>query len=113
MDFPRPIASSHEGYPLIQAVHAEFIPLMLFLLDHGADAAEQEYSALRVAIGKKDLKLTKILLEFGEMNPKEGWTAALDHLLYVAIEFDAQDIVKYFIEDHRCVLPIEVLCMLN
>lgn len=60
---PRPYADSHEGYALTKAVHAGFLPLIHFLLDHGARPHWKDSLAVIVAIRQKNLKLVKTLIE--------------------------------------------------
>ena len=103
----------------MQAVRGEFIPLVQFLLDHGACPEQSSYSAIRVAIGKKNLKLVRILIELEEKletNAKEKWRCGQDIanvLSWVAVECDAREIVKYLMDEQGCVPLIKMGCMLN
>ena len=105
IDFVKPRPNSHDGYPLVRAVHARFTPLVRFLLDHGADPRERDCMAVKVAIRKKDLTMVKILIEF---EPEPGATAkkrrradrvvVTPSMLDSAVRCDARDIVTYFME---------------
>ena len=98
-DFPLPDLWRLGGYPLLCAVHAEFIPLVQFLLDHGANH-ECRKLAIEVAICRRNLKLVKMLIEF-EANTER--VIAYDFLVNLAIDYGAQDIVKYLMEEHGCI----------
>ena len=108
--FPKPMAGSHGEYPLVCAVHAEFIPLVKFLLDHGADPGWRDCLAVRVAIGKKDLKLVKMLIE---LEKPDRWMrnriVARGYLLDVAVKCNARDIVEYLMKEKKCVPQIRTL----
>ncbi|KAH9928712.1 uncharacterized protein B0H18DRAFT_1210218 [Fomitopsis serialis] len=58
-----PGADSWEGYALTKAVHAEFIPLVQFLLEHGASPQTKGALAVMVAIRRKNLPLVRLLIE--------------------------------------------------
>jgi hypothetical protein len=60
-----PSPSSHNGYPLCASITAypTSLPLTRFLLDRGADPGCNDGYAVRLAIGKRDLKLVKMLVE--------------------------------------------------
>lgn len=60
---PRPYADSWDGYALTKAVHAEFIPLVQFLLEQNASPDEKDGLAVMVAIRRKNLLLVRLLLE--------------------------------------------------
>lgn len=60
---PRPYSDSWDGYALTKAVHAEFIPLVQFLLDHNASPEEKDGLAVMVAIRRKNLPLVRLLIE--------------------------------------------------
>ena len=98
-DFPLPDLWRLGGYPLVCAVHAEFIPLVQFLLDHGAPHGSRKL-AIEVAICKKNLELVKMLIEF-EVNTE--MVIVQDFWVNLAIDYDARDIVKYLMEEHGCI----------
>ena len=60
---PRPYADSWDGYALTKAVHAEFIPLVQFLLGQDASPKEKDGLAVMVAIRRKNLPLVRLLIE--------------------------------------------------
>jgi len=113
------IANSHSGYPLVRAVHAGFIHLIRFLLNHGADPRLRGCMAVKVAIGKKDLSLVKMLIEFEpEGKGREGSAKRrrrLDRvtiesfMLDLAVRCDARDIVRYFVHEKGCVPHLRML----
>ena len=99
--FPKPmIHSYYGGHPLACAVDAKFIPLMKFLLDHGAEPAALDCLAIKRAICKKDLILVKLLMErlgtgrFSPLNRIRKFKGD-DFLHDVAVQNNAQDIVEY------------------
>lgn len=110
-------ADSHEGYPLIRAVHASHIPLVRFLLSHGANPSLKCALAVRIAIQKRDLELVKTLVERDAeedsmsqiiATQKRKTTAKRRRLedrvevtaamLQLAVEVDARDIVEYLMD---------------
>jgi len=60
---PTPDANRNEGYALTRAVHAGFLPLVSFLLAHGASPACKSGLPIMVAIKQKDLALVRKLIE--------------------------------------------------
>ncbi|EAU85569.2 hypothetical protein CC1G_06282 [Coprinopsis cinerea okayama7 len=58
-----PNVNANQGYALTKAVHAQFIPLVRFLLEHGAESDTKDGIAVMVAIRQKNLKLVKMLIE--------------------------------------------------
>ena len=98
-DFPVPQLVLLGPYPLECAVQAEFIPLVEFLLHHGAHRGWPDYSTVKVAIGKKNLKLVKMIIEDEDLSViRRGGISVKHFLLDAAIECDARDIVKYLME---------------
>ncbi|KAJ3537978.1 hypothetical protein NM688_g6587 [Phlebia brevispora] len=69
---PRPHVDSWEGYPLTKAVASRHIPLVQFLLDHGAAPALKNGLAVHVAIRLKDLALVKMLIEHTDTSGSES-----------------------------------------
>ena len=106
-----PDIDSYEGYALVRAVRANHIPLIRFLLDHGATAAHMDYQALDEAIQKGDLNLVKMLIEkdTGDQNVNENGKRSrtkdrifvTHRILEKAVDegLKAREIVKYFIEE--------------
>lgn len=62
---PKPNTNAHDGYALTKAVLADFVPLIAFLLEHGADPRLKRAIAVNVAIQRHDLGLVKMLVERG------------------------------------------------
>lgn len=62
---PKPNTNAHDGYALTKAVLADFVPLIAFLLEHGADPRLKRAIAVNVAIQMHDLGLVKMLVERG------------------------------------------------
>ncbi|OCH84052.1 hypothetical protein OBBRIDRAFT_822007 [Obba rivulosa] len=60
---PPPDANRHDGYVLTKAVYARFLPLVSFLLTHGASPACKGALPVMVAIRQKDLALVRMLIE--------------------------------------------------
>ena len=112
---PRPIpipdVDSYNGYPLVRAVRANHIPLIQFLLDHGATATHVDFLALREAIRKRDLNLVKMLIEKdtgdqdvnenGKRSRAEDRIVVTQKILEKAVNegLKAREIVKYFVEE--------------
>ena len=59
----RPNVNQFHGYGLTKAVFAGHVPLIRFLLEHGADPGCKDGLAIMVAINKRDLNLVKLLIE--------------------------------------------------
>ena len=84
---------------------------MRFLLDHGADPGEQDCLAVKVAIGKKELTMVKMLIEFepepvakgGKRRRRADRVVVTPSMLDLAVRCDARDIVRYFMEEKRCI----------
>jgi hypothetical protein len=60
---PQPDANCWNGYALTRAVASGFIPLVQFLLEHGASPACKSSIAVHAAIRRKNLPLVKMLIE--------------------------------------------------
>ena len=56
-------ADSYDGYPLTRAVYSAFVPLIRFLLSHGASPECKGGLAVTVAIRRKSLPLVRMLIE--------------------------------------------------
>ena len=121
-DIPKLDLNYPNGYPLTKAVHAEFIPLIKFLLDRHASPKCHDRLAVKVAIRKKELGLLKLLVErstsdsdngIGNGSGKQGRNkrrkladrVPLDvELLTLAIGVGAKDIV-YYLHEEKGVVP--------
>jgi hypothetical protein len=116
---PNPNVNSHEGYALTKAVHAKFIPLIRFLLDHGASPQGKNGLAVLVAIRQKDLALVKLLIERNDPQKSTAKRRKLKdrvevnrEMLKAAVRCDARDIVEYLIQEKRCVPDMQTLQMM-
>jgi len=125
---PYPDPNAHQGYALTKAVHANFLPLIRFLLHHGASPQCKNGLAVTVAIRKKDLPLVKLLIEpdaspiktqeGGKTNKAkrrrlEDRIAVNSDMLKAAVRRDAKDIVNYFIHEKACVPDLQTLQMMT
>ena len=119
-----PDVNSHEGYALTKAVQAGFVPLVRFLLKHGASPCYKNAIPIFVAIHRKDLSLVRLLVERVDMNPgpakeKGKRRRLLDRvqvtpeMLKVAVKLNAQDIVEYFTKEKGCVPDMQTLLMIR
>jgi hypothetical protein len=125
---PYPDPNAHQGYALTKAVHANFLPLIRFLLHHGASPRCKDGLAVTVAIRKKDLSLVKLLIEpdASPINTQEGGKpskakrrrledriAVNSDMLKAAVKRDAKDIVNYFIHEKACVPDLQTLHLMT
>ncbi|TFK45875.1 hypothetical protein OE88DRAFT_1639302, partial [Heliocybe sulcata] len=117
---PAPNTDSHDGYALTKAVYAGFIPLVRFLLEHGASPACKNGLAAMIAIRRKDLLLLKMLIERGDTPriPKstkrrklEDRMSVTPEMLKLAVKGDARDIVLY-LKEKGCVPNMQTLQLL-
>ncbi|KAF8072065.1 hypothetical protein FPV67DRAFT_1560757 [Lyophyllum atratum] len=127
---PRPNVNSHDGYALTKAVHARFLPLIRFLLDHGADPQYKSCLAVLVAIRQKDLGLVRLLIERDD-SPYEAGGGTVGRagkrkrrkledrvevnpaMLKAAVKCDARDIVDYLTREKGCVPDMQTLHMMT
>jgi len=117
---PAPNPDSHDGYALTKAVYAGFIPLVQFLLDHGASPACKNGLAAMIAIRHKDLPLLKMLVERKD-SPRVATKAkrrkledrmqVTPEMLKLAVKGDARDIVQYLTEK-GCIPDMQTLKLL-
>ena len=86
-----------EGYALAKAVHAQFTPLVKFLLDKGASPKSKGGIAVKIAIRLKDLDMFKMLVESwpGVKSPDREIAKSMMEL---AILSGAGDIVEFYRE---------------
>lgn len=117
--------NAHEGYALTRAVHAKFLPLIRFLLEHGADPQCKNGLAVIVAIRQKDLTLVKLLIE-PEDTPASGTkqrktkrrrledrVAVTRDMVRAAVKVDSRDIVEYFIKEKGCIPDMQTLHLIG
>lgn len=125
-DIPTLDLNYPDGYPLIRAVRAKFVPLIKFLLDHHASPESSDRLAVKVAIRKKALGILKLLVERSSVDPDNGSVNGngerrkkrqklaervnLDaELLNVAIAAGASDIIYYLHEEKGVVPNLETI----
>jgi len=114
---PPPDANSHDGYALTKAVHARFIPLIRFLLVHGASPQCKKGLAVMVAIRRKDLTMVRMLVEHPKSTQKrrklEDRILVTSEMLRMAVKCDARDIVEYLTLEKRCIPDMQTLRMMH
>ncbi|KAG2150620.1 hypothetical protein DEU56DRAFT_38041 [Suillus clintonianus] len=121
-----PDVNSHEGYALTKAVQVGFVPLIRFLLDHGASPRCKNSMSIIVAIYRKDISLVRLLVDRvdRESNPagqkEKGTRRKLEdraqvtpEMLKVAVKLDARDIVEYLMKEKGCVPDMQTLLMMR
>ncbi|EGN98968.1 hypothetical protein SERLA73DRAFT_122824 [Serpula lacrymans var. lacrymans S7.3] len=123
LKFRPPNANSHEGYALTKAVHAAFIPLIQFLLDHGASPRCKDGLAVLVAIRRRDLSLVKMLIQKDDVptiksgkskKPKlEDRITATQDMLKAAVKCNARDIVEYLTKEKGCVPDMQTILLMR
>jgi hypothetical protein len=115
-----PNPNSHEGYALTRAVHAEFVPLIRLLLEHGASPQHKRGLAVLVAIRQKNLPLVRMLIEREEPGGGRGAKKrrledrmeVTSEMLKTAVKAKARDIAEYLMQEKGCVPDIQTLHML-
>jgi Ankyrin repeats (3 copies) len=123
-DHPRlllvpPDADAHDGYALIKAVSAGFVPLVRFLLDHGASPHRRNYLAVMIAIHQKDLTMVRLLIErgYGEGTAKkprlDDRVPSTLEMLKKAVACGAEDIVGYFLNEKAIVPDMHTIQLLT
>lgn len=124
---PPPAVNSHQGYALTKAVQTRFVPLIQFLLSHGATPDWKNNLAIFIAIYRKDLPMVKMLVERSEKTNTrpEGRSAGVKRrkledrvsvtpeMVRAAVKCKAQDIVEYFTREKGCIPDIHTLLMLE
>ncbi|KAI6103888.1 hypothetical protein EDD16DRAFT_1900377 [Pisolithus croceorrhizus] len=118
-----PAVNSHKGYALTKAVQARFVPLIQFLLSHGAMPHLKSSLAILIAISRRDLPMVRMLVERSETTHAqpmgEGAGAERDRvsvtpeMLRIAVKCKAQDIIEYFTREKGCIPDIHTLLMLE
>jgi hypothetical protein len=121
--WPAPDADSHDGYALAHAVSAGAVPLVRFLLDHGASPHRKNALAIKLAIKRRDLALVCLLIEPPDVCPEErrrGKRRKLSdriqvdsEMLRLAVTCGAQDIAEYLMKEKRCVPDLETIHLLR
>jgi len=119
----RPDIDSHDGYPLARAVSAGAIPLVRFLLDHGASPRRRDALAVRIAIKRRDLSLVRLLVEPPDAPPDERRTGkrrkladrvkVTPEMLRLAVMCGAQNVAEYLMNEKSCVPDLRTLSLLR
>ncbi|KAF9565203.1 hypothetical protein CPC08DRAFT_720570 [Agrocybe pediades] len=120
-DIPAVNTNANDGYALTRAVHAKFLPLVKFLLEHHASPRCHDGLAVKVAIRQKDLGMVKTLVERPDSKHGKGSKRrkfedriTLDStMLKVAVMSDAKDIVEYLYKEKRVTPDLQTLKKLN
>ncbi|WVQ73344.1 hypothetical protein IAR50_002912 [Cryptococcus sp. DSM 104548] len=119
-----PSPNSHKGYPLCRAVLQHNLPLITFLLVHGADPSLKDFMAVEIAISMKDLQMVRMLIERqpGE-EAKAGSPAKRVKLgdrvtvgtkmVETAIKKGAKEIVNYLVYDKKVMPPLQSIMELG
>ncbi|KAI0951040.1 hypothetical protein AcW1_008188 [Taiwanofungus camphoratus] len=129
---PPPIANSYDGYALTKAVHAGFVPLVRFLLNHGASPVYKNGLAVMVAIRRKDLALVRMLIERDgtvrgdkQTKDKNDFPASAkrrkledrikvnQEMLKTAVMCDARSIVEYLMKEKGCVPDMQTVLLMG
>jgi hypothetical protein len=103
---------SFNGYALIRAVYALHIPLIRWLLDHGAVVNMGDTPTIKLAIKKRDLGILKMLVERvekeespnGKRRRLEDRVTLNSTHLQLAIQSDAKEIARWMM-DVKGVVP--------
>jgi len=112
-DIPPVNTDANDGYALTRAIHARFLPLVKFLLQHQASPKCHDGLAVKVAIRQRDLHMVRTLVERdpkhdGKKKRKDRIT--LDsRMLKVAVMSDAKDIVEYLCKEKKVTPDMQTL----
>lgn len=115
LKIPAVDTNANEGYALTRAVHAKFMPLVQFLLEHDASPKSREGLAVKVAIRQKDLDMVKTLVERPVMKQKGKRRKIEDRLeldsgmLKIALMSDAKDVVEYLYREKNVLPDVQTL----
>ncbi|KAJ2914498.1 hypothetical protein MD484_g5907, partial [Candolleomyces efflorescens] len=115
-----PDPNANQGYALTKAVHIKFIPLVRFLLEHGASPEPKDCLAVIVAIRQKNLPLVKMLIERQESSPSsskkrrrlEDRVKPDVKMLKEAVRCKARDITEYLYHEKGVVPDMTTLQMM-
>ncbi|PPQ65287.1 hypothetical protein CVT26_000247 [Gymnopilus dilepis] len=112
--------NANEGYALTRAVHAKFVPLVEFLLEHEASPKYREGLAVKVAIRQKDLEMVKTLVERPAVKQKKGKRQKIEdrleldsNMLKIAVLSKAKDIVEYLYREKNIIPDVQTLKKMN
>ncbi|KAN0093054.1 hypothetical protein V8E55_003838 [Tylopilus felleus] len=121
-----PNANAYDGYALTKAVQVGFVPLVRFLLDHGATPGWKGNLPVIIAIHRKDLGLVRMLVErmdtgtssskgkgSGKRRKLEDRVDVTPEMLRAAVKCKAQDIVEYLTREKGCIPDMQTLLLLQ
>ena len=90
--------NAYQGYALTKAVHAQFKPLVKFLLDKGASPKPKGGIAVKIAILLNDLDIFKMLVKsWPDIKSRDLGIA--ESMMELAILSGASDIVEFYREE--------------
>lgn len=111
---------------MTKAVQVGFVPLVRFLLDHGATPTWKGSLAIIIAIHRKDLELVRMLVERtdtetssskgkgnGKRRKLEDRVEVTPEMLRAAIKCKAQDIVEYLTREKGCIPDMQTLLLMR
>lgn len=115
--------NAFEGYALTKAVHVQSMPLIRFLLTHGASPESKDCLAIMVAIRQKNLALVKLLIEREDIESPSANTSKKRRkiedrvkpdakMLKVAVQCKARAITEYFSHEKGVVPDLQTLMMM-
>ncbi|KAI0300762.1 hypothetical protein BC826DRAFT_618818 [Russula brevipes] len=116
---PPPDVDSHDGYPLVRAVSAGAVPVVRFLLEHGASPRRRGALSVRLAIKRGDLALVRLLVEppderrAGKRRRLADRVQVNPEMLKVAVACGAHDIAEYLMNEKGCVPDLRTLSLLS
>ncbi|KDR76345.1 hypothetical protein GALMADRAFT_477677 [Galerina marginata CBS 339.88] len=115
-DIPAVNTNANEGYALTRAVHAKFLPLVQFLLEHDASPKCHDGLAVKVAIRQKNLDMVKTLIERQGIKPRNGKKRKVgdrmdlnSDMLKIAVLSNAKDVVKYLYREKNVIPDVQTL----
>ncbi|KAL7414673.1 hypothetical protein BDY24DRAFT_384167 [Mrakia frigida] len=121
--FPDP--SSHKGFPLCASVlqHPASIELTRYLLQKGADPGANDGYAVRIAAGKKDLALVRLLIEVeegtegatvgGKRRRVQDRVTVTNQMLNYAVKYKAMEVIEYFVNEKGAKPDMKTLIALD
>ena len=84
------------------------MPLITLLLKNGANPNLKFGLAIKVAAGKKNLTLVKLLVEGSKLR-----VTITPDILHEAVRFGARDVAEYFMHERGCVPDMRTLQLLS
>lgn len=124
--YPLPDVNAHDGYALTKAVYVKFLPLIRFLLNHGADPRCKNSLAVNVAIRQKDVGMVRFLVERNDSPYEYGYNTLKRKrrkledrvevnraMLRVAVKCDAREVIDYLTREKGCIPDMQTLHMMT